>query len=85
MWWRSCASTQAEAERIANARFSVNDEDDFGFISTPEQVVQQMRLFIELGINTFMLDFNGFPNFSAIELFVREILPVLNETDGAAS
>jgi len=75
----SCASTQAEAERIANARFSVNDEDDFGFVGIPEQIVQQMRAFIELGVNTFMLDFNGFPNFSVIELFVRDVLPILNK------
>jgi len=81
----ACASTQAEAERIANARFGVNDEDDFGFIGTPEQIVQQMRQFIELGVSTFMLDFNGFPNFSAIELFFHDVLPVLNEPEGAAS
>jgi len=75
----SCASTQAKAERIANGRFSVDNEDDFGFVGTPEQVVQQMRLFIALGVNTFILDFNGFPNFSAVELLVSEVLPAFNK------
>ena len=72
-----CAPTQAEAERQAG---EVNDsEDDFDFVGTPQQILHQMRPFIDLGVNTFMLDFNGFPNFSAIELFVREVLPVLNK------
>ena len=82
----SCAPTQAEAERITNARFSVDDEDEIsGLLVHRSKSSSNMRHLIELGINTFMLDFNGFPNFSTIELFVREVLSVLNETEGAVS
>lgn len=75
----SCASTQEEAERIANGLFSIDNEEDFGFTGTPEQFVEQMRPFIESGVTTFILDFSGFPNFSALDLFIREVIPALNE------
>jgi alkanesulfonate monooxygenase SsuD/methylene tetrahydromethanopterin reductase-like flavin-dependent oxidoreductase (luciferase family) len=52
--------------------------DDFDFAGTPAQVVEQMRAFINLGIDYFMLDCGGFPNLTTLELLVNEVLPVLN-------
>jgi alkanesulfonate monooxygenase SsuD/methylene tetrahydromethanopterin reductase-like flavin-dependent oxidoreductase (luciferase family) len=71
--------TQAEAERIAGDRYSANNlEDDFGFVGTPGQVIEQMRPFIEMGVTSFMMDCGGFPNLTTLELLVREVLPAVN-------
>ncbi len=58
----ACAPTQAEAEGFTGDLYSAqNPEDDFGFVGTPEQIVEQMRPFIALGVDTFLLDCGCFP------------------------
>lgn len=75
----ACAPTHEEAERFAGDLYSANNaDDDFGFVGTPTQVVEQMRAFIDLGIDYFMLDCGGFPRLTTLELLVNEVLPVLN-------
>ena len=76
----SCAPTQAEAERFAGDRYNANNpEDDFGFVGTPGQVIEQMRSFIDLGVDVFMVDCGGFPNLTTLEMLVKEVLPVLRK------
>jgi len=74
----SCAPTQEEAEAFA-ADFYTADEtsDDVGFVGTPEQLVTQMRPFIEAGVDYFMLDCGGFPKLTTLELLVERVLPAL--------
>ncbi|HSL43994.1 MAG TPA: LLM class flavin-dependent oxidoreductase [Anaerolineales bacterium] len=75
----ACALTQEEAERYAGELYSANNaDDDFGFVGTPTQVIEQMRTFIDLGIDYFMLDCGGFPDLTTLELLVNEVLPTLN-------
>jgi alkanesulfonate monooxygenase SsuD/methylene tetrahydromethanopterin reductase-like flavin-dependent oxidoreductase (luciferase family) len=74
----ACAPTQAEAMRLAGDRFSADNEDDFGFVGTPQQIVEQMRSFVELGVDYFMVDCTGFPKLTTLELLVHEVLPALN-------
>lgn len=75
----ACASTQAEAEALAGDRFSAdNDDKDFGFVGTPQQVIEQMQRFVELGVDYFMLDCAGFPELTALDLLVNEVLPMWN-------
>ena len=75
----ACALTQAEAERIAGERYQANNpEDDFGFVGTPKQVIEQMRAFVDLGITSFMVDCGGFPNLTTFELLISEVIPTLN-------
>jgi alkanesulfonate monooxygenase SsuD/methylene tetrahydromethanopterin reductase-like flavin-dependent oxidoreductase (luciferase family) len=75
----ACAPTPAEAERLAReSNIANNTDDDFDFVGTPEQLVEQMRAFIELGIDYFMLDCSGFPNLTTLELLAHEVLPALN-------
>jgi alkanesulfonate monooxygenase SsuD/methylene tetrahydromethanopterin reductase-like flavin-dependent oxidoreductase (luciferase family) len=50
----------------------------FGFVGTPQQVVEQMRPFIALGVDYFVLDCSGFPTLTTLELLVNEVLPALN-------
>jgi alkanesulfonate monooxygenase SsuD/methylene tetrahydromethanopterin reductase-like flavin-dependent oxidoreductase (luciferase family) len=74
-----CAPTQDEVKRIAGDRYNVQGlEDDFDFIGTPDQLVEQMRPFIELGVDYFMLDCGGFPELTTLELLVSQVLPALN-------
>jgi alkanesulfonate monooxygenase SsuD/methylene tetrahydromethanopterin reductase-like flavin-dependent oxidoreductase (luciferase family) len=71
----ACAATQAEAESLTGGRWSVDNPDDFGFVGTPGQVIEQMRAFIDLGVDYFMLDCGGFPELNTLELLIREVLP----------
>ena len=75
----ACAPTEAEAKRLAGDRFSADNEEDFGFVGTPQQIVEQMRSFVELGVDYFMVDCAGFPNLTTLELLIHEVLPALNE------
>lgn len=74
----ACAPSQAEAEALAGDRFSGKDPEDFGFVSTPTQVVDQMRRFIDLGVDTFMLDCVDFPKMDMLELLIDKVLPAVN-------
>jgi alkanesulfonate monooxygenase SsuD/methylene tetrahydromethanopterin reductase-like flavin-dependent oxidoreductase (luciferase family) len=74
----ACAPSQAEAEALAGDRFSSKDPEDFGFVGTPTQVVDQMRRFIDLGVDTFMLDCVDFPKMDMLELLIDKVLPAVN-------
>jgi alkanesulfonate monooxygenase SsuD/methylene tetrahydromethanopterin reductase-like flavin-dependent oxidoreductase (luciferase family) len=71
----ACAATQAEAERMAGDRFSPDSDEDFGFVGTPQQVIAQMRPFVDVGVDYFMLDCAGFPSLTTLEHLVNEVLP----------
>ena len=72
-----CMPTQAEAERIAGERYSTDPEEDFDFVGTPRQIIEQMGPFIDLGVTSFMFDCGGFPNLTTLELMINEVLPAL--------
>jgi alkanesulfonate monooxygenase SsuD/methylene tetrahydromethanopterin reductase-like flavin-dependent oxidoreductase (luciferase family) len=72
----ACAPTQDEAEAFLH---SAGDEEDFDFVGTPAQVVEQMRPFVEAGVDYFILDCGGFPNLTTLELLIDEVLPALND------
>lgn len=75
----ACAPTEAEAKRLAAIRVSPDDEENFDFVGTPQQIVEQMRPFIELGVDYFMVDCAGFPDLTTLKLLVSEVLPALND------
>jgi len=77
----ACAPTQAEAEAMTEGRWVADDEDDFDFVGTPNQLIDQMRLFIEAGVDYFMLDCADFPRLTTLELLIGEVLPALNEQE----
>ena len=76
----ACAPTAAEAQRLAAIWVSPDedDDDDFDFVGTPQQIIEQIYPFIELGVDYFMLDCAGFPELTTLELLVTEVLPALN-------
>lgn len=75
----ACAPTREAAEAIAGDRYSAqNTGDDFDFVGTPKQIIEQMRPFIDMGIDYFMFDCGGFPDLTTLELLVSEVLPAVN-------
>ncbi|CAA9543036.1 MAG: hypothetical protein AVDCRST_MAG73-2136 [uncultured Thermomicrobiales bacterium] len=73
----ACVRTQAEAEALAGNRVGDDDPQDFDFVGTPEQLVAQMRPFVALGVEHFILDCMDFPQLTGLELLIDEVLPVL--------
>jgi len=74
----ACAPTQEEAAALVADRGSDDDDEDFDFVGTPEQLIAEMRPFIELGVDYFMLDCGGFPKLTTLEMLINEVLPVLS-------
>ena len=77
-----CAPTAAGVADLAavRARRGAEYAHQVGedFVGTPAQVIDQMRPFVELGVDYFMLDCGGFPRLTTVELLIREVLPALN-------
>ena len=77
-----CAPTAAEVADLAavRARRGAEYAHQVGedFVGTPAQIIEQMRPFVELGVDYFMLDCGGFPRLTTVELLIHEVLPALN-------
>jgi alkanesulfonate monooxygenase SsuD/methylene tetrahydromethanopterin reductase-like flavin-dependent oxidoreductase (luciferase family) len=63
-----------QLRRGSDAVYQVGED----FVGTPAQVIEQMRPFVELGVDYFMLDCGGFPRLTTVELLIHEVLPALN-------
>jgi alkanesulfonate monooxygenase SsuD/methylene tetrahydromethanopterin reductase-like flavin-dependent oxidoreductase (luciferase family) len=79
----ACAPTEAEVAAFTAERVQALGEEcayqvGEDFVGTPAQIIEQMRPFIELGVDYFMLDCGGFPRLTTVEMLVNEVLPVLN-------
>jgi alkanesulfonate monooxygenase SsuD/methylene tetrahydromethanopterin reductase-like flavin-dependent oxidoreductase (luciferase family) len=73
----TCAPTEAEVQRLA-AGWPQDNDHDFDFAGTPARVVEQMRPFIDLGVDCFLLDCGGFPRLTTVETLARDVLPMLD-------
>jgi len=77
-----CAPSEAEIAELAAVRARRGPEyahqvgEDF--VGTPAQIIEQMRSFVALGVDYFMLDCGGFPRLTTVELLIDEVLPALN-------
>ncbi len=77
-----CAPTEQEVAELAAARLGAREEMLYqageDMVGTPQQLIEQMQPFIELGVDYFMLDCGGFPKLTTVEMLVNEVLPALN-------
>lgn len=75
-WFGGCTvgHTEDEVQQLTGGRMKAGD----AFVGTPAQVIEQMRPFVELGVDYFMLGCGGFPNLTTIELLENEVMPALN-------
>jgi len=69
-----CAPTEAKVHELNGMGMSSQN----AFVGTPAQVIEQMRPFIDLGVDYFMLNCGGFPDVTTLEILVNEVLPALN-------
>ncbi len=65
---------RGEVEKISGGRIKAGN----AFVGTPEQIIDQMKPFIDLGVDYFMLGSAGFPDLVTLEMLVSEVLPALN-------
>lgn len=72
----ACAPTEQDLAKIIAERPLLQPGEDF--IGTPEQLLEQMQPFVELGVDYFMLDCQGFPDLTTATMLVTEVLPALN-------
>jgi alkanesulfonate monooxygenase SsuD/methylene tetrahydromethanopterin reductase-like flavin-dependent oxidoreductase (luciferase family) len=71
-WWHfvAIAESEEEAKKLAEAKYS-------SIVGTPEQVIEQLQSFIELGVAYLMLEFVDFPGMLGSNLFEKEVVPKL--------
>ncbi|GCE30822.1 hypothetical protein KDA_63060 [Dictyobacter alpinus] len=61
-------------ELTANSTIATEHE----FIGTPKQVIDQIRPFIDIGIDYFILHCEGFPNLITLETLANDVIPYLS-------
>jgi alkanesulfonate monooxygenase SsuD/methylene tetrahydromethanopterin reductase-like flavin-dependent oxidoreductase (luciferase family) len=66
--------TEAEAQERGNSR-AMKWTKDNAFVGTPEQIAEQMSLFVEQGCDYFMIDIIGLPDEDVIGLVTEDLLP----------
>ena len=62
--------TEAEAERIAKDMHKA-------VVGTPDQIVEMMLPFVEMGVEHFMFSFDDFPDLTSMNLFSEQVIPKL--------
>ncbi|MEZ4770385.1 MAG: LLM class flavin-dependent oxidoreductase [Caldilineales bacterium] len=72
----ACAVSEAQAMELAGG---AGDDEDFSFVGTPDQVLEQMSAFVHLGVDTFIFDCAGFPDLSTLQTILDHISPRLFE------
>jgi alkanesulfonate monooxygenase SsuD/methylene tetrahydromethanopterin reductase-like flavin-dependent oxidoreductase (luciferase family) len=73
----ACAPAYQEALDLAGDRWSADDDEDFGFLGTPDQVLEQMKTFFDMGVDTFMFDCAGFPGSTTLRTLISDVIPEL--------
>lgn len=83
-WFARCIvrETEAEVEALLDEvpRFRDPDDDDplssyNNLIGTPEQIVEELRPYEDLGVNEVVLEFVDFPESTGLELFADRVIP----------
>jgi alkanesulfonate monooxygenase SsuD/methylene tetrahydromethanopterin reductase-like flavin-dependent oxidoreductase (luciferase family) len=71
----ACAPDEGAAQAMAAAE---EWPPRVGFVGTPSQIVDQMRPFVELGVDHFELGCPDPRDLTTLELLCRDVLPELN-------
>lgn len=62
-----CVASKKEASTLEGS----------GLLGTPEQIVEQIRAYIDLGIQSFMLGSRSLSDTTTVELLAKEVLPLV--------
>ncbi|MEO8285507.1 MAG: LLM class flavin-dependent oxidoreductase [Chloroflexota bacterium] len=76
-WFGGC--TVAPTEEALKKLIGDRPPQAGGIAGTTEQVIEQMRAFMDLGVDYFMMGTTGLPDFTGLEQLVNVVLPALNE------
>jgi alkanesulfonate monooxygenase SsuD/methylene tetrahydromethanopterin reductase-like flavin-dependent oxidoreductase (luciferase family) len=74
-WFGGCLCAPTESE--VKALLQQEGRPAPVFCGTPAQVIEQLRPFIDLGVDYFMFSCGGFPRLTTLEMLVQEVLPAL--------
>jgi alkanesulfonate monooxygenase SsuD/methylene tetrahydromethanopterin reductase-like flavin-dependent oxidoreductase (luciferase family) len=72
------ADSEREARALAEASPLYAHGRDGAIIGTPEQVAEQLRAFVDVGVRDFILRFADFPRLTGVQRFAREVAPQLS-------
>ncbi len=75
-WFGGCAC--APTEEALKELLGDRPLPDGGIAGTPQQVIEQLQAFIDLGVDYFMLGSAGLPNFTTLEMLLNEVVPAVN-------
>jgi alkanesulfonate monooxygenase SsuD/methylene tetrahydromethanopterin reductase-like flavin-dependent oxidoreductase (luciferase family) len=70
-----CAPTEDAVKSLNITGISSHN----AFVGTPNQIIEQMLPFIELGVDYFILGSGGFPDLTTLETLIQEVLPMLQK------
>jgi len=76
-WMSDCvavAPTTAAARQLAEAHPFY--DPTASLVGTPAEVAAQLRRYVDLGVEHFILRFADFPGTDGVELFGREVIPL---------
>ncbi|HYK84300.1 MAG TPA: LLM class flavin-dependent oxidoreductase [Ktedonobacteraceae bacterium] len=76
-WFGGCICAPTEDRLKALNKMGLTREGG-AFVGTPSQIADQMRPFIDLGVDYFMLSSGGFPDLTTLDMLVNEVLPAVN-------
>ncbi|GCE09673.1 LLM class flavin-dependent oxidoreductase [Dictyobacter aurantiacus] len=72
-----CAPRESIVHELASGKVQNSSHT---FVGTPRQIIDQMRPFIDLGIDYFMLSCEGFPNLITLQTLVNDVVPLLSHS-----
>ncbi len=80
--WSADAIAVAPTEDAARLIAEASPYNTNAIIGTPEQVAQQLQVFVDLGVEYLIVRVLDFPATAGIELFVQEVMPRLRAAQG---
>ncbi|GCE31820.1 hypothetical protein KDA_73040 [Dictyobacter alpinus] len=75
-WFGGCLCVPEGTDPASIDRKQISSPNPF--VGTPSQIIEQMKPFIDLGVDYFMLKNEGFPDSTSLRLLAEEVLPRLN-------
>ncbi|MBK8021908.1 MAG: LLM class flavin-dependent oxidoreductase [Chloroflexi bacterium] len=76
--WDGLQVAVAETERQAKRIYTESHFKRRGsLVGNPEQIAEQLRPFVDLGVTVFFLRFDDFPDLTGLRLFTEAVIPML--------
>ncbi len=70
---------EAEVQARAVSRVGIVYNRENAFVGTPNQIIADLKEFVAIGCDYFMIDVVGLPNPDIIDIVVNEIIPGVNK------